>query len=139
MNFLGSAGGSGRIRVDATDRFSLSFTFNGPRKIGSYMQVFQNPIPRLDILEAAGQIIPEGTNAAVRVTLPLGTTTNQTVRVQARDFTGLVPINVVVTPNNGPSTKYPAQIDMSAGNPAEITVNVVIPVDTTCQIHAWTR
>ena len=104
------------------------------------MHVFApGPIPRLDILEAAGQSIPEGTNAAVRVVLPIGGSTNQNIKIQARNFTGIVPIHVVVTPDNAPSITYTNQINMSTGNPAQLTVNVVIPAGTASTINAWTR
>lgn len=106
------------------------------------MYVFPPVVPRLDIVEAAGQQIPEGTLGPVQVELPPGASTNQTVKLRARDFTGLVPINVVVTPEYGPSTTYTNQIDMST-NPAELLVNVVLPSSSTTRtisrINAWTR
>ena len=103
------------------------------------MHVFPTNSSRLDIIEAAGRPIPEGTPIPVPVQLQLGSPTNQVVRIQARDFTGIVPITVAVTPDAGPSTRYDTQIDMAGGNVASIAITVNIPVGTTCRIYAWTR
>ena len=134
------SGGPGRIRIDCQDRYafrSLIFTGNATR--GAEMYVFPATVPRLDVVEAAGQAIPVGTGSTVQIDLPAGSTTNRTVRVQGRDFTGIVPITVAVVPENRPSSRYNSQIDMSAGNPAEVTVNVVIPDGTISRVHVWTR
>jgi hypothetical protein len=133
-------GNQGRIRVDTTNRFGYGVTLQGVSYGGSYMHVFPpGPVPRLDILQAAGQNIPEGTNGQVRIVLPIGAATNQTVKVQARDFTGILPIHLVVTPDNAPSTTYTNQIDMTATNLALLTFNVQIPAGTASTINAWTR
>ncbi|SRR6266567_565775 len=134
-----SYAGVGRIRVDATNRYSLFLSGVGSYTIGKYMHVFPTSPSRLDIVGAAGMAIAEGTPAPVRVQLPLDAPTNQVVKVQARDFTGIVPITLAVTPDAGPSARYDIQIDMSGGNPAQTNVNVVIPAGTTCRIYAWTR
>ena len=102
------------------------------------MIVFPSVIPRLDILQAAGQVILEGTASGVTVTLPVGASPNQTVTLQARDFTNAVSVTVVVTPDTGPSTTYQTVINMT-NNPAQTTVNVVIPDGSTSRITAWTR
>ena len=102
------------------------------------MFVFFTPPTRLDILQAAGQTIPEGTNGAVVVNLPAGSPTNQTVTVQARNFTNNVPISISVVPENRPSSNYLATITMTT-NPSQTTVNVVIPDGTISRISAWTR
>ncbi len=135
----GGNAGVGRIRVDATNRYGLFLTGWGSYTIGKYMHVFPTTPSRLDIVGAAGMAIAEGTPAPVRVQLPLDAPTNQVVRVQARDFTGIVPITLAVTPDAGPSARYDTQIDMNGGNPAQTNVNVVIPAGTTCRIYAWTR
>lgn len=132
---------SGRIRVDTIDHTALQFVFSpmSTTAIGSLVFVFPDVVPRLDIIEAAGEIIPEGQPEPVMVLLPFGSTTSRTVTVQARDFIGIVPINVVLTPASGPPVVYPADIDMSLGNPAQVIVDVEIPVNTATRIHAWTR
>lgn len=148
-NLTVSSGGSssgytssgGRIRVDCEDRYAFrSLVMNGVATRGAQMFVFPPaPIARLDIVEAAGAAIPEGTGSVIQVDLAAGSTTNRTVRVQGRDFNGIVPITVVVIPENRPSTRYDAQINMSGGNPSEVTVNVVIPDGTISRIQTWTR
>lgn len=139
--FAISGAGHGRIRVDTIDRTAFQFTFSptSTATIGSLMIVFPDVVPRLDIIEAAGEIIPEGQPEPVLVLLSFGSTTSRTVTVQARDFIGIVPINVVLTPASGPPVVYPADIDMSLGNPAQVIVDVEIPVNTATRIQAWTR
>ena len=93
----------------------------------------------MDILQAADTNIPEGNPAPVQVQLPFGSTTNRTVTVQARDFNASVPIAVVLTPDSGRPQVYPVTIDNVAANPATITVDVTLPVNTVVTINAWTR
>lgn len=135
-------GGSGRIRIDAFDKTKL-----GPLRflpnvsigsIGTFMLVEPNPLPRIDILAAAGTAIPVD-SGPVQVVLPTGTSTSQTVTVQATDFTGIVPIEVVVLPENGSPVTVTANINMSGGNPSQVVVPVEIPLNTTAFIHAWRR
>jgi hypothetical protein len=71
--------------------------------------------------------------------LPSGTSPNQTIKVRARDFGQVVPIRVVLTPDNGAATSYDAQIDNTAANAAEVTVPVVFPVNVLTHVHVWTR
>ena len=135
----GTSGSSGRIRIDCQDAYSFrALTMNGVATRGSQMFVFFTPLTRLDILQAAGQTIPEGTNSAVVINLPAGSPTNQTVTVQARNFTNNVPISISVVPENRPSSNYLATITMTT-NPSQITVNVVIPDGTISRISAWTH
>lgn len=137
----GYSGSGGRIRVDCEDRYAFrSLIMNGVATRGAQMFVFPTaPIARLDIIEAAGTAIPEGTGSIVQVDLPAGSSTSRTVRVQGRNFTGIIPITVIVIPENRASTRYDAQIDMSGGNPSTVTVNVVIPDGTVSRIQTWTR
>lgn len=134
-------GSVGRIRIDTTDRYAYRNlrVQAGVFSHGSQMFVFPPVLPRLDIVEAAGQAIPAGTANAVNIQLAAGSPTNQMVRVQARDFAGVVPIDIVVVPENGASTAYPAQIDMRTGNPTQVSVEVAIPSGTFSRIYAWTR
>lgn len=103
------------------------------------MFVFPTVIARLDIVEVAGQSIPEGTNNAVQLELPEGASTNQTVTVQARNYTNDVPIRVVVTPQHGPSAQFDAVISLASGNPPSTNMPIVIPSGSICQIHVWNR
>jgi hypothetical protein len=133
------SGGSGRIRVDTTNRRAMTLASTPAASIGANMAVFPTPIPRLDVIDAAGTAIPEGAGAPVSVQLPYGSTTNRTVTVQARGFNAQVPINLVLTPDSGARAVYPATIDNQASNPAQITINVTIPVNVVVTINAWTR
>jgi hypothetical protein len=132
-------GGLGRIRIDTIDRTALQFNFQGPASVGAFMAVFPNPLPRLDILQAADTNIPEGNSAPVQVQLPFGSSTNRTVTIQARDFNAEVPINVVLTPDTGRPQVYSVTITNIAANPATITVPVTLPVNTLVTVNAWTR
>jgi hypothetical protein len=135
--------GHGRARVDTLDRSAVNGITHSPNvsaafSVGSFMLVNPNPLPRLDIISAAGTAIPED-NGPVSVILPNGAPSSQIVRVQGRDFVGLIDIEVVVTPQNGTQTTVTAQIDMGTGNPATVDVPVEIPANTTAIIHAWRR
>ena len=137
-----SCGGHGRIRIDTIldERVGgLTFKPFAAGSVGGIMMVFPDTIPRLDLIEVAGQTIAEGATAGVSITLPFDADPNRTVVVQAKDFTGTVPIDVVLTPESGNPIKYPAEIDMAIGNPATVTVDVTFPVNTRTHVHVWTR
>ena len=132
-------GGPGRTRLDCTDRFShRNIVLGGKGTRGSQMFVFPPNNPRLDIIEAAGTVIPVGTNAPVAISLPLGSSTNQIVRIQATGFTNDQPITVAITPENAPSARFFGVIT-NTGNPSVGQVTVTLPVDTVCHLHVWTR
>jgi hypothetical protein len=132
----------GRTRIDSLDRFAwrtLSLVQAGKFTSGTQMFVFPPGNPHLDIINAAGTPIIEGTNAPVIVYLPVGSSSNQLVRVQARGFTNDVPIRVKITPENAPSATFDGTIQQVSGNPPFADVQVTLPVDTVCHVHAWTR
>jgi hypothetical protein len=132
-------GSPGRIRIDCTDAYAFrSLQMNGVATRGSQMFVFPPGAPHLDIIQAAGQNIPAGTNNAVVVNLPAGRTNAQTVTIQASGFTNNVPINVSVVPENRYSSNYQATVFMT-NDPAQVTVNVFIPDGTISRIFTWTR
>ena len=131
--------GSGRIRIDCMDRSSLALSLNGASTIGANMIVFATNAVHLDITQVAGTNVTVGTSAPVSFTLPQDSSTNQTVRVQASNFGAVVPIRVVLTPDNGSSTSYITNIDNSVNNPVSVTVPVVVPVNVQVQVNAWTR
>lgn len=131
--------GSGRIRVDLIDRSELLVNLQGVSSVGAFMQVFPPVAPRLDIVNAAGQAIAEGTPQPVQVLLPFGSPTAQEVTIQARDFGSVVPIAVVLTPDSGPRTVVETEIDNSTANPAQIVVPVEIPVNVVTHVNVWTR
>ncbi|MCP5520866.1 MAG: hypothetical protein H7A46_04900 [Verrucomicrobiales bacterium] len=133
-------GGHGRNRVDTTDRTNLALRYNRGEytTIGSMMVVRPDPFPRLDVIQAAGTDIPLG-SGPVQVLLPFGADPNVSVMVQATDFNAVVPIRLVLTPDNGPGTSYDAEIDNASDNPATTTVNVTLPINTQTTIRVWTR
>jgi hypothetical protein len=59
--------------------------------------------------------------------------------VQARNFNAAVPIEVVLTPQNGPRVVYTNVIDNASDNPATVTINLGLPVSTPVTVSAWTR
>jgi hypothetical protein len=138
--YAAGSGGQGRIRIDTIDRSALQLDFYGQASIGAFMAVFPNPVPRLDVINAAGTAIPEGSPSPVTIQLPFGSDTNRTVTVQARDFGASVPIRVVLTPESGPPQTYDTTINNTTGNnPASATLNVAVPVNTKVAVNAWTR
>ncbi len=139
-NWVGS-GGHGRIRVDTIDRRNLRFSFSplSAVNVGAFMTAFLDPNPRLDIVEAAGTVIAEGATAPVYVQLPFNANPARTVTVRARDFGGVVPIRVVLTPDRGVPIVVDDQIDNTTVNPAQKTVNVTLPVNVLTRVTVWTR
>ncbi len=107
--------------------------------VGANMVTFLSPEPRLDITQVAGTNITAGASSPVFFYLPQGSSPNQTVTVQARDFGGVVPIRVVLTPDSGTNRVCDAQIDNTTVNPASVTVPVTVPVNVQVQVNAWTR
>jgi len=134
-------GPSGRIRIDCEDRLAYRSLRMEAATVtrGPQLFVFPAAEPRLDILQVAGQSIPEGTGSSVQVTLPPSASPNQTVVVQGRNFTGTVTLAVVVLPDNGPSTEYAAQLSGNGATPAQATVSSVVPVGIQCRVNAWTK
>jgi len=137
----GSDGGHGRIRIDTIDRRDLRYNFTplSAANVGSFMAVFTTPVPRLDILSAAGTAIPEGSAAPVFIQLPFGSDPNRTVTVQARGFGAVVPIRVVLTPDSGDPITYDDQIDNTTVNPAQKTVAITLPLNVRTHVAVWTR
>lgn len=135
-------GGNGRARIDVIDRSELGGLTIVPASsltVGAFMTVFPEVIPRLDVISVAGQSISEGETGPVDLVLPLNSPSGQVVRVQATDFEGIVPVDVVITPDSGERVIYPTQIDMSNGNPTSVDVVVEIPENVPVQVNAWTR
>ena len=136
----GGCGGSmGRIRIDTIDRSQMLLSTGPVPSQGRFMKVFQDVVPRLDIVDVAGVVIPEGEMNPVTVQLPFDGDPFQTVTIRATDFTGVVPIEVVLTPDVGNRIVVPAVIDMGLGNPTEVVVDIVVPLNNITRIHAWTQ
>lgn len=130
----------GRSRVDTQNRAQLNFGFDPPAtaSVGSLMLVFPAPLPRLDVVSAAGTAIPVG-SGPVFVSLPFNSPSSQVVTVQARDFGRTVPVRVVLVPDHGPASTYDAQIDNQAANPASVNVTVEFPLNVQTAVEVWTR
>jgi hypothetical protein len=133
-------GGRGRIRIDCLDkRFlaTLTCTPAAATSIGAMMMTFPPTPPRLDITQVAGNAV--GTGAPVFFMLPVGSPTNQNVTVQATNFGAVVPIRVVLTPDNGSALVYDAEINNSAAGSASVNVEVDVPVNVQVHVEAWTQ
>ena len=133
-------GGTGRSRIDCLDGFAVRSLHanNSVSSRGSQMFVFPPYTNRLDIIEAAGRLISEGSTNGVVITLSAGSNPTNNVVVQARGFTNDVPIRLVVTPNDRASTSYDVTLAMT-NNPSRLAVPVVLPIDSTVRVHVWTR
>jgi hypothetical protein len=136
-----SGGGDGRIRVDCVDRVALQLSFNplATTTVGANMFVEPSPNPRLDIVEAAGQKIPEGTAAPVRFQLPFGSDTNRSIVLQARNFGADIPIRLTLTPDSGRRIIIDTNINNTVSNPASVVIPVGLPANTLITVNAWTR
>lgn len=138
----GETGGAGRLRIDTLSRVNftsiLDTSLANTVTLGSYMVVFPTPLPRLDVVMAAGNVVPLN-SSAYNFVLPFGSPTSQTIRVQGTDFGGMVPIEVAIIPDSGPRTSFPATIDMTGGSPATVDVVVTLPVGISVTVSAWIR
>ncbi len=74
----------------------------------------------------------------VFVQLPYNSPAEQVVTVRATDFFSIVPIKVVLSPDNGEQVVLEATIDNRTDNPSEAAVNVTLPVNVQVKIHVWT-
>jgi len=139
VNGGGSGGGDGRIRIDCLDKTALQLGFQGLATVGANMFVEPSVVPRLDIVEAAGQQIQVGTGNPVRFQLPFGSETNRTIKVQAKDFGANVPILLTLTPDSGRRISIETNINNTVSNPANVVIPVGLPANTLITVHAWTR
>ncbi len=135
---MGGAGNVGRVRVDTVIRTGLSFSITGVSSIGGNLLVFPPVVPTLAVTEAAGNVITNGSGPVV-FTLPFGSTTNRTVKIQAQDFAPNVPIRVTLTPDTGDRSVFDTEVDNSTVNPAVVEVPITVPVNTLVTVHCWTR
>jgi len=140
---VGNHGSAGRIRIDTLNRFAwqnLTLSPYGEKwTVGSQMVTGLSDSRRLDIMEAAGTVIPMGTTNRVVISLPPGSSTNQTVKVRASGFTNDVPITVAVIPEIGGSTRFDTVIPVTSPGPVTNVLNVVIPVDAVTHLQVWSR
>jgi len=73
------------------------------------------------------------------IELPLGSSTNRTVTVQARNFAASVPIRVALIPESGEMVTYDSVVENTTTNPATAVVNVTVPVNVKVEVQVWTR
>lgn len=136
-----SVAGSGRVRFDLIDRSgfgSVSFS-SVAATVGAYMQTFPSTtIPRLDFTNVAGTDIPDGSDS-VTLILPFDAPAAQTITLRARDFTGVVPVRVVLTPVSGSRIVVDDTIDMAGQTSATKVINVTVPQNVAMRVNAWTR
>lgn len=69
----------------------------------------------------------------------MNTSPNQTIKMRARDFGGLVPIHLRLTPGSGDEITVDAQIDNTVNNPATVDVPVTPPTNTWVNVMVFTR
>jgi len=132
----------GRVRIDTLDRFAwrgFNLTGAGRWTVVAQMTTGLADSRRLDIVEVAGQTIAAGATSGVDINLPVGSDTNQLVKVRASGFTGDVPITVALIPENGRSTRYDSLIPASGSGPATNAVNVIVPIDVVTRVQVWSR
>lgn len=136
-------GGDGRIRVDLVHRDQLALTFfpgtPGTLVVGSLMTVFPPVSSQLDIVAVGSQRFAPGTRTSVFVNLPAGSSPNQQVELQARDFNQILPVTVALIPDSGPASFYQATLDNTSVNPITQKVNVSLPANVLVRVMAWTR
>ncbi|MCL4180427.1 MAG: hypothetical protein KJ072_22105 [Verrucomicrobia bacterium] len=129
----------GRIRIDSIDRTALDFWFQpaAAASIGSFMTLQPSPLPRLDLVRAAGvDIAPDA--GPVYLELPFGSPAAQEVEVQARDFRALVPIRVRLVPEAGAAVEYSLELDNRTENPVRGSVTVDVPANVRTAVEVWT-
>ena len=103
------------------------------------MAVFPEIVPRIDIVGIADQDIPFGSQESHIVFLPFGVDPSQTVSLRVTDFTGLVPMSLVLTPETGAPVIYDVTADMTEQNPVDMDVPVEFPINTAVRVYAWTK
>lgn len=137
----GQFGGDGRIRVDTIDLANVNFVFQPSTAVtlGSFLVGIPPNLPRLDIVNVAGNDIPVGTQNAVDFILPFGTPNDQTITVRATNFDGMVPIRIVISPQNGDPIVTDTEIDMGGNNVRDLLVPVDLPQNILVNINVYGR
>lgn len=136
-------GGAGRVRLDAVDFGGANFSTVNPDYSLSYGNMMatgiEGTVPKLELVSVAGKALPTTSVASGFVLLPNGSSASQPVVVRARNFGTIVPLRVVVAPDNGPTEFFDSTIDNTGANPSEKTVTVTIPANSPTKVFAWTR
>jgi hypothetical protein len=138
----GDAASPGRIRIDTVDRSGVVFQIlptTAPTAVSSFMRLFPDPLPQLNITEVAGHAIGPGTTEPVSVILPTGSPPTQSVTIQANDFMSTVPIQVALIPETGDPIKVDTQIDNITSNPGSVTITADLAQNVVYHVYVWTR
>lgn len=135
-NFTGS---DGRARIDAFDFSGATFKINRGLSLttGSMMATGLEGIPpSLAIMDVGGHPVANGASTVI---LPNGSAEQQNVTLRAANFGTKVPVEIVVTPVNGPRVTVLAEIDNSTVNPASTVVSVPFPGNSPARLDVWAR
>ncbi len=129
----------GRIRIDSETRPEgiFGFTPAAAASIGSFMTLEPGPLPRLDLVRAAGQDIALA-SGPVYLELPFGSPASQAIEVQARDFKAIVPVRVRLVPEAGAAVEYALELDNRTVNPVQGSVTVTVPPNVRTAVEVWT-
>lgn len=134
----GNEAWTGRIRIDRLVDGPVPAMY-GVVAIGTFLSVFPEGLARLAIIEIAGNTIPEGTDLAAAVLLPVGSPATQNVKILGRNFLGTVPIEVAVVPENGDTTYFTGNLVAGADRTGEVTIPVSIPANIPTSVYAWPK
>ncbi len=130
----------GRIRIDVLNRTNWQpQTIWGAYSTGFNMIVFPPNLPKVEIMQVAGQVIDPNASSPVNQVLPQGTNPQQTVRCRVSNFNGTAKLQVRLTPENGDFINYNLDIPNPGPEPAEGEVTVTFPVNLMTRVDAWTR
>ncbi|MCP5517328.1 MAG: hypothetical protein H7A45_08745 [Verrucomicrobiales bacterium] len=137
------SGSPGRVRVDAADFSGWQGGAVSPGRSLSYGSMLatglEGDLPRLELVSVGGRNLPEGSVANGFILLPNGSAEEQAVVIRAHNFGTQVPVNVVVSPDNGATFMFPGVIDNRAENPATATITATMPANTPVNVYVWTR
>lgn len=133
----GNEAWTGRIRLDRI-RGGLPNLY-GVYSLGSFLSVFPEGLATLAFTEVAGTTIPEDSMAALQLLLPVGASTSQTVKLRGRNFQGTVPIQVAVTPENGPTTFFEGNLVAGADRTGTVSIALELPSNVPVSLYAWPK
>lgn len=129
---------NGRIRIDRLSGGSLG-NLLGVWSVGTFLSVFPPGLASLAFTEVAGTAIPEGSTAAANLLLPVGAPTTQTVKVTGRNFTGTVPVEVAVTPENGATAYFAGNLVAGGDGTGTATITIEVPANVPVSLYAWPK
>ena len=138
---------NGRIRIDAgvfgsQSPFSSSTpALRGVATFGINPVIFPENPPMLTLTNVAGRDISALSADSAVVNLPADGVAVQPVTVRAENFDSTVRFVVRVVPARGNGVaEFTGTIDnTTAGEPANATIDVTFPLDTSSQIFVWTE